>query len=444
MKNLSLWLLTTLLAITACKKNNSTPDNGNPNTNPPVETKPVLAFSLDRYGNSELWALIASSTTTAASLQQATPGTGFTYEVTGANGMKTSADTTIKGSGQVSNTGIASFYFPRLFRYKDGVITVKLRFDNSTTTIEASTKKEEFTIRNYKDIIGLNSFSNPGELYTQVQDISFPDTTFLASPVYNPFYGSYDGQGYKIKNLTIEPLPNTLPINLGLFTSVNKGSVIKNIRLELSSTGIKSTAVGYNGGIAGQSAGAIINCSVKGFISGGSTSTLGGIVGKVVSGRVTGCAFRGSMLGYMNGGIVGFMDSGYVNMCYADFSLDGTAGGGLVCNFLNYSNDGIPRDTVLNSYAYISPFQSYMKVFSLFYASPADTSYLPCIYENCYSNNTGIPQKKAILSSTTDEMNNKLVQLQVSNIPSGIPAPPTGKPFKTTSDANQTAILWWE
>ncbi|MBS1564008.1 MAG: hypothetical protein JST39_06445, partial [Bacteroidetes bacterium] len=244
-----------------------------------------------------------------------------------------------------------------------------------------------------------------------------------------------------IKNLTIAPPGVASGSYLGLFASLGDGAVVKNIRMEYSSTGINTLYLGYFGGIAGYCTGTIMNCSVKGSISGGSTSNVGGIVGKLVTGRVTGCAFRGSLTAYMVGGITGFTDSSYINMCYADMTVDGTAGGGLTGPYLSHG-DGLTRDTVLNSYTYMGTIPSYMKVYSLFHVTTAAPTFIPYFYSKCYSNN-GIVQANTNTYSTIADLNTQLATITTVLLPTGIIAPP-GKPFKTSSDAKQSPLLWWE
>jgi len=446
MKNTTLCFLAILLVVSSCKKDSSSP-NPDPGTNPnpPVTNQPTATFGSSRYGTADLWSLIASSTIYAVTIQGADANTGFTYEITGSNGMKAAADTTVKGTAQTDVSGKANISTNRLGRYKDGTLTIKVHFNNTAgTNIEATTKKEEFIIRNYRDLMGINSVNYSGsssDTYVQAQDIAFPDTTLTAAVIYNPFYGTYDGQGYKITNVTIVPLShsNTTTDLLGVFGNITRNSTVKNIKLELSSTGINTPNEGYCGGIAGVNMGSIFNCSVKGAIKAGGTSTIGGITGQTRSGRLIGSSFNGTLNGFLTGGLSGLADSAYVNMCYGSYSVTATDGGGLIGNYYTHS-DGLSHDTVYNCYAYIKQ-ATVTKLYSLFYTY--DPAVVPYIYANCYSN-AGIAQTNTISYSTAQDLNASITTLQVGNLPAGISAPPSNKPFKSTSDLSQPPLLWWE
>ena len=86
----------------------------------------------------------------------------------------------------------------------------------------------------------------------------------------NPFTGSFDGQGYEIRDLFID---RTDENEVGLFGLVDEGGVIKNV-------GVVNAAVAgkqYVGGLVGNSSGTVSNSYFSGGVTG--DQCLGGLVG---------------------------------------------------------------------------------------------------------------------------------------------------------------------
>ena len=162
------------------------------------------------------------------------------------------------------------------------------------------------------------------------------------------FTGTFDGNGYKIANLTIN-LPDFDYVGLfGLCDS----SVIKNVALE------KITIVGNNrtGGLVGSNGGVIIasyaSGNVKGnsFVGGLNGNNTGNITGSYATGNVTGNSLIGGLIGICSGdvidcytsgkvvgkadfigGFIGYNDQGGITNCYATGNVTGnTSFGGLV------------------------------------------------------------------------------------------------------------------
>lgn len=154
----------------------------------------------------------------------------------------------------------------------------------------------------------------------------------------NSFYGIYDGQFFKIKNLKTSSLYTD---SNGLFSSVDGGSLgsadaynVKNVILE----GADINGVEETGGIAGRliNGGKVKNCIVKGSISHTGLLQIGGIVGNGVkynnTNYVDSCVFIGKINsdGAYNGSIVGSCGgTTYIRDCL-----------GIVTN----SNDIVPCD----------------------------------------------------------------------------------------------------
>jgi len=140
-----------------------------------------------------------------------------------------------------------------------------------------------------------------------------------------PFVGTFDGQGYEIRDLFIDRADE---MAVGLFGAVvgwDEGGVIENVYvMNANVTG----DVGV-GGLVGLNGGTVNSCCSNGNITGG--SRVGGVVGLNIE-TVKGCSFEGMVTGYyiLVGGVVGYnMD--HVSSSYSDGSVMGGLGvGGLV------------------------------------------------------------------------------------------------------------------
>ena len=130
-------------------------------------------------------------------------------------------------------------------------------------------------------------------------DIDLADEDYKSIPV---FSGTFDGQGYTVKNLKIDYSGS----DLGLFRHIGRGGQVKNLSVtgSVSPDGIKENI----GGIAGHNSGSIISCTFTGNVDG--ESKVGGIAGLNDStGIITDCTFSGSVTGKTKvGGIAGEND----------------------------------------------------------------------------------------------------------------------------------------
>jgi len=127
----------------------------------------------------------------------------------------------------------------------------------------------------------------------------------------NPFYGSFNGNGYIIKNLYIY---RTSEYNNGLFGDINGASIEK-------VTVINADVAGgyYTGGIAGyvENGSTISACSVSGDIM--AEGDAGGIAGGFNESTISNCYAAGNVSawdGYA-GGLVGYQDAGTIEYSYA-------------------------------------------------------------------------------------------------------------------------------
>ena len=168
----------------------------------------------------------------------------------------------------------------------------------------------------------------------------------------NLYIGTFDGDNHIITGLTVNQSGTD---HVGLFGSVGKGGMVKDVRLENVNISV-SDGGSYLGGIVGESGGTIENCSVSGSISGsdqiggiaggnigtitactatGSVSggqMVGGIVGEnSENGAIIACTATGSVLGkdHYAGGIAGYIDNSTVTACYhAKGNVSGASGVG--------------------------------------------------------------------------------------------------------------------
>ena len=177
------------------------------------------------------------------------------------------------------------------------------------------------------------------------------------APAMDPiaFTGTFDGNGYTIKNIhivdrTYNPTPAgdyRSSADVGLFARLDSGGTVKNLKVTGSVSGGE---MGINvGGIVGANNGGIVtNCTFSGSVNGGSAINVGGIVGQNSS-SVTDCTFSsGSLSGNGNvGGIVGQNNSSVTDCSNnGGFSISGSGNnfGGVVGNnsgtVENCSNSG--------------------------------------------------------------------------------------------------------
>jgi hypothetical protein len=141
---------------------------------------------------------------------------------------------------------------------------------------------------------------------------------------YVGFRGTFDGQGYEIRDLYINR-PDEVAI--GLFRELASGGVI-------SYTGAASVAVTGGtlgvGGLVAVNDGTISNCYCTGHVTG--DEYVGGLVGlTIVDGTVENSYFTGNVSGNLQVGGLAGRNTGTVRNSYSTGSVTGTTGvGGLV------------------------------------------------------------------------------------------------------------------
>jgi hypothetical protein len=193
--------------------------------------------------------------------------------------------------------------------------------------------------------------------FVLTNDIDFVGAVLTpAAPDTNPFdegfqgvsfIGSFDGQGFVMKNARLN-LPNQDFV--GLFGQVAEGGQILNLGVE----NISVIGLSRVGGLAGRNNGGwISNCFTSGSVIGTNVlqTNAGGLVGAInADGTVIDCYSTCAVSGVYNvGGLVGQLAVGYVRRCYAAGNViaTGEKAGGLVGTI----NDPVTSGTILNSYA---------------------------------------------------------------------------------------------
>lgn len=140
------------------------------------------------------------------------------------------------------------------------------------------------------------------------------------------FEGTFIGNGYSIKNLTITSFSTK---NVGLFDTVKEGATVSGLKLENVSIVSTSTAETV-GAVAGILAGTVNNITVSGKIESAGSTAVGGIIGSTESIRcsIENCSFDGSIVGGNGvGGILGGkLDGGnaIIKNCTVSGSISGT------------------------------------------------------------------------------------------------------------------------
>jgi hypothetical protein len=441
MKSLYLYTFAVMAIFASCRKDND--DTGNPPPTPPEwwpGDSTTISFPNDTIGLTELYETAAKHLPTFT-VSKCKPNRHFYYSIASIrdqDGLKRPTDTAVTGYGQVDATGYAAIFAPGLNNYNDGEIMIILKMESPDTTIYAKFQKAEYMVRNYTDFmrIGFYIHGDTAAHYVQTQDIAFPDTVFTSSPGSGYLYGSYDGQGHKITNLTMSSAgtPPGTTSDVGLFIAGYAGSVLKNVRVELSDAGITSTGPGNFGGLIGRlyENSTVINCSVKGKVQvslNAANAYAGGITGFAEKAKIIGCSYRGDVSGPVAGGIAGSLGNGSViNMCYAYSAFGGTNVGGIIA----------VRDGNVNiSNCYVVP-----TLHSMPFQAIAPNVAGQVVVTNCFSN-MGTERPGLTIAALRD-INTSLAAMVINTWPQGVIPPASNKPYKNDTDPAAPMKLWWE
>ena len=179
------------------------------------------------------------------------------------------------------------------------------------------TPEDPYQIATAEDLGALCQYDRSRN-YKLMNDIDLAGIKWATAPIPD-FDGSFDGNGHKIKNLTIQG--GTKDSHLGLFGNIQSGAWIQNLGLEnvLITAGNESFDIG---GLAGSNSGNIICCYATGNISvEEESSDIGGLVGFTnTTGDITYCYTTCNIShGYNTeriGGLVG-NNYGKITQCFS-------------------------------------------------------------------------------------------------------------------------------
>lgn len=159
----------------------------------------------------------------------------------------------------------------------------------------------------------LDSWSQ-GRTVVLTADIDLTGCDFTGIPT---FGGTLEGKGYTVSGLTLTEEGSVQ----GLFRYIQQDAVVQN--LHVAGTVQPGGTRAEVGGLAGENAGTIRNCSFSGTVSG--TSQIGGIAGSnTVTGLISGCTVGGSVYGtHFVGGIAGQND-GVISGCTNNAAVNTT------------------------------------------------------------------------------------------------------------------------
>lgn len=184
---------------------------------------------------------------------------------------------------------------------------------------DASAMQETFHISTADDLLQLaqncrlDSWSQNRTVVLDA-DIDLTGVDFEGIP---SFGGDLEGQNHIISGLSLTGSGSVQ----GLFRYIQQGAVVRDLHVSgtVSPAGTRATV----GGIAGQNAGTIENCSFDGTVTG--TTQIGGIAGiNTVTGILTGCSVSGSVYGsHFIGGAAGQND-GVISACTNDAGINTT------------------------------------------------------------------------------------------------------------------------
>jgi len=193
---------------------------------------------------------------------------------------------------------------------------------------------KHFSISNDIDLAELIATKYPTDGWEPIGNKNDGDT--------NAFYGSLNGNGFKITNLWINRVESNY---LGLFGNTQE-AFINNLNIELASNGIKGGD--YVGALSGStSGGAITNVKMTGSIT--ALNYVGGLIGENGS-PITACQSSGDVTveGDYVGGLIG-KTTAAVSDCSSSSNVENT-GGVFVGNFMG-GLVGVNQAVVTNSHA---------------------------------------------------------------------------------------------
>lgn len=168
----------------------------------------------------------------------------------------------------------------------------------------------EGTVSSAKEFAAMDASGS----YTLTKDI------IVTEPYASDFSGTFDGNGHTV---TLDITASTA--NVGLFSKLAGGAVVKNVKVDGTVSGTEGVA-----GIAAQANGATISGCINCAEISATERHVGGIVGKLRGGTVENCYNTGAISSSRTrpinmGGIAGYVDGGAsVENCYNTGSITGS------------------------------------------------------------------------------------------------------------------------
>lgn len=192
-----------------------------------------------------------------------------------------------------------------------GILAPAVRAEETTPeTIQIATAEQlEALARDCR----LDSWS-VGRTVVVTEDIDLTGSDFAGIPT---FGGTLEGQGHTIRGLNLTEEGSVQ----GLFRYLQQDARVQDLHVEGSVQPGGTRAV--VGGLAGENAGTVSNCTFSGTVSG--TRQIGGIAGtNTVTGIITGCTVNGSVYGdHFVGGMAGQND-GVISQCTNQAAINTT------------------------------------------------------------------------------------------------------------------------
>ena len=180
---------------------------------------------------------------------------------------------------------------------------------NATSNVTEISSAEDFIL--FAKQCTLDSWSH-GRTVKLLCDIDLCDKKFLSVPIFD---GTFNGNGYTISGVEFKNSGSYI----GLFRYINGKVINLNVRGNIIPDGSKN----FVGGICGENAGIIENCSFSGTVAG--KNVVGGICGSnTENGRIISCSFSGNINGEnFTGGVVG-KNGGFLQNCINNASVNTT------------------------------------------------------------------------------------------------------------------------
>ncbi len=230
---------------------------------------------------------------------------------------------------------------------KDGYVSYPYLINNNQKNVPGlqsffsggnGTKENPYLLETAEQLNQIRFYLNREDIYfKQIGDIDLSEYDnwepigYGSTRTQNLFSGTYDGNGYEIRNLNINKKISERGYEVGLFNKITTDAILKNISL----VNVNIFGWDFTGGLVGYNDGIIEQCFVEGNIVG--NDYVGGIAGwnsEIIKNSYSVVNIQGER---WLGGIAGFSYSGKIINCYTlnDKELSGTTTSGITNSFIN-------------------------------------------------------------------------------------------------------------